>query len=182
MVLDDATVEQIILRRYVCKTKILCANAVICLKRTHKKEHGRYSPVEDINKILLFHNNCIEHQCLELNLTPQEEQQWNKYGATDIDDKDLVKHDDLIESQEHTHNDADTLILREEETESKEDESQRNSLVSNNKVTCGSMRPLKRVETDSFIAKTLPYPGLRVGGNQKNILTMHKQSRRLFHV
>ncbi len=73
MVLDDATVEQIILCRYVCKTKILCTIAVVCLTRTHKKEHGRYPPVDDINKILLFHDNCIDRQCLKLNLTLQEE-------------------------------------------------------------------------------------------------------------
>jgi hypothetical protein len=88
-------------------------------------------------------------------LTPQEEQLWNKDGATDIDDEDLVKHDNLIESQEHTHNYTDTLISSEEEKESKEDESQMNSLVSSNKVARGSTRPLKRVETDSFTAETL---------------------------
>jgi hypothetical protein len=75
MVLDDATVEQIILRCYVHKTKILCANAVVCLTCTQKEELGRYSPVDNINKILLFQDNCIEPQCLRLNLTPQEEQQ-----------------------------------------------------------------------------------------------------------
>jgi hypothetical protein len=46
--------------------------------------------------------------------------------------KDLVRHDNLIESQEHTCNDADTLMSREGEKESEEDESQMNSLVSNN--------------------------------------------------
>jgi hypothetical protein len=62
-------------------------------------------------------------------LTLQEEQQWNKDVVTDIDDEDLVKHDNLIEPQEHTHNDADTLMSREEEKESEEDESQMNSLA-----------------------------------------------------
>jgi hypothetical protein len=62
---------------------------------THKEEHGRYPPVDDINKILLFHNNCIEHQCLESKFTLQEEHQQNKDGATDIDNEDLVKHDNL---------------------------------------------------------------------------------------
>jgi hypothetical protein len=51
MVLDYATVEQIILHQYVCKTKILCANAVICLMHTDKEEHGRYPTVDGINKI-----------------------------------------------------------------------------------------------------------------------------------
>ncbi len=134
MVLDDATVERIILRQYLCKTKTLCTNAVVRLTCTHKEEHGRYLPVDNINKILLFHDNCIECQCLKLNLTSWEEQQWNEDGATDIDDGDFVKDDDLEESQEHTHNDADTLISREEGKESKEDENQMNSLVSNNKV------------------------------------------------
>jgi hypothetical protein len=100
-------------------------------------------------------------------LTPQEEQQWNKDGATDIDDEVLVKHDDLIESQEHTRNDADTLISREEEKESKEDESQMNSLVLNNKVADGSTRPLKCVETDSFMADTLTIPGTACGRRSK---------------
>jgi hypothetical protein len=62
----------------------------------------------------------------------------------DIDNEDLVKHDDLIESQEHTRDDADTLILTEEEKESEEDKGQMKSLVSNNKVARGSTKPLKR--------------------------------------
>jgi hypothetical protein len=77
MVLNDATFGQIVLRGYVM-TKILCANAVVCLTSTHQEKHGRYPPVDDINKILLFHDNCIQRQCLELNLTLQKEQQWNK--------------------------------------------------------------------------------------------------------
>ncbi len=85
---------------------------------------------------------------------------------TDIDDGDLVKHDDLIESQEHTCNDADTLMSREEK-ESKEDESHMNSLVSNNKVLRGSTRPLKRVETDSFTAETLVIPRTACGRRSK---------------
>ncbi len=70
----------------------------------------------------------------------------------DIDDEDLVNHDNLIESQEHNHNDADTLIFRKAEKEREEDESQLNSLVWNNKIVRGSTRPLKHVETDSVMA------------------------------
>jgi hypothetical protein len=36
-----------------------------------------------------------------------------------IDNEDLVKHDDLIKSKEHTGNDADTLISKEEEKKAK---------------------------------------------------------------
>ncbi len=85
----------------------------------------------------------------------------------DINDEDLVKHDNLIESQEHTHNDVDKLILREEEKESKEDESQMNSLVLNNKVVPGSTRPLKHVETDRFMAETSAIPGTACGRRSK---------------
>jgi hypothetical protein len=52
--IDDATIEQIILRQYVCKTKILCANAVVHLTLTHEEGHGGYPSVDDTNKILLF--------------------------------------------------------------------------------------------------------------------------------
>jgi hypothetical protein len=88
MVLDDATVEQIILHQYVCKTKILFANAVISLTHTHKEEHDRYPPVDGINKILLFHDNCTEPRCLKFNLILQEGQQWNMDGVMDIDNED----------------------------------------------------------------------------------------------
>jgi hypothetical protein len=166
MVLNDATIDQIILCPYVCKTKILCANAVVCLTHTHKEKHGRYPPVDNINKILLYHDNCIECRCLKLSLTPQKEQQWSKDGATDIDNKDLVKHDDLEESPEHTCNDADLLMLKEEEKESRDNGSHMNSLVLNNRVVCGSTKSLKHVETDSFMAETLAIPTRTVCGRR----------------
>jgi hypothetical protein len=54
MVLDDANVEQIMLCQCVCKTKILCTIAAVCLTRIHKEEHGKYLPMDDIKKSYCF--------------------------------------------------------------------------------------------------------------------------------
>jgi hypothetical protein len=42
-----------------------------------------------------------------------------------------------------------------------------NSLMLNDKVACGSMRPLKCVETDSFTAETLATPRTVCGRRSK---------------
>ncbi len=60
------------------------------------------------NYVDLF-NNCIERRCLELNLTPQEEEQWNEDSAIDINDEDLTKYDDNKESEEHTSDDINIV-------------------------------------------------------------------------
>ena len=56
-----------------------------------------------------LYNNCIERRCLELNLTPQEDEQWNEDSAIDINDEDLTKSDDNKESEEHTSNDINIV-------------------------------------------------------------------------
>jgi len=58
-------------------------------------------------------------------MTPQEEEQWNKDGAIDIDNKGLTKYDDSKESDEHTSNEININTSSEDKDEEKsgEDES-----------------------------------------------------------
>jgi hypothetical protein len=66
------------------------------------------------------------------------------------------------------------LISRDKEKESKEDESNMNSLVSNNKVVHGSTRPLKCAETDSYMAETSTTPGSACGRRSKELFDIAK--------
>ena len=58
-------------------------------------------------------------------MTPQEEEQWNKDGAIDIDNKGLTKYDDSKESDEHTSHEININTSSEDKDEEKsgEDES-----------------------------------------------------------
>ena len=49
MVVDDAILERIILRR-VCKIKVLCTNVAVGYSRSYKQEHGR---LPNVNVILI---------------------------------------------------------------------------------------------------------------------------------
>jgi hypothetical protein len=50
MVVDDAILERIILRR-VRKIKVLCTNVAVGYSRSYKQEHGRLPNLDFIKKI-----------------------------------------------------------------------------------------------------------------------------------
>ena len=59
MVVDDAILERIILRR-VRKIKVLCTNVAVGYSRSYKQEHGRLPNLDFKKKNILINNNHIE--------------------------------------------------------------------------------------------------------------------------
>ena len=66
-----------------------------------------------------MYNNCIEHQYLESNSTPQEEAQWNKDGAIDVDNKDLAKFDNDKETEKHLFDNVNFNMSSEDKDKTK---------------------------------------------------------------
>ncbi len=68
----------------------------------YEQRYGKPLPKDVINKIQLLYHHCIEHRCAELQLTVEEEEEWDPDNAL-IDELDLS--DSGEESEEHNSDD-----------------------------------------------------------------------------
>ena len=79
-------------------------------KYYNQQKPSKLPTMECIHKCLSFYDNPIEGRCVRLNVTPQEEEQWNKGCDIDINNEDLMKYDNANKSEENTYETSmDTL-------------------------------------------------------------------------
>jgi hypothetical protein len=69
----------------------------------YEQRYGKPLPQDVINKIQLFYRHRIEHRCAELQLTIEEEEEWDPDNAL-IDKLDLSDLGE--ESEEHDSSDV----------------------------------------------------------------------------
>ncbi len=78
-------------------------NVVEGYGKFYKQRYGKPLPQDVINKIQLLYHHCIERRCAKLQLTVEEEEEWDPVNAL-IDELDLLDLGE--ESEEHDSDDV----------------------------------------------------------------------------
>ncbi len=74
------------LRRRIQKIYQMATDVIDGYGDEYYNKHDKPLPQETVDKIMLLYHNRIEHRCIEVGLTVEEEEQWDPEEATiDID-------------------------------------------------------------------------------------------------
>jgi hypothetical protein len=91
------------LRHRIAKIKQMSTDVVEGYEKFYKQRYGKSLPQDVINKIQLLYHHCIKRWCAKLQLTVEEEEEWDPDNAL-IDELDLSDLGE--ESEEHDSDDV----------------------------------------------------------------------------
>jgi hypothetical protein len=98
-----SNILRVCLRHRIAKIKQMFTNVVEGYGKLYEQRYGKPLPQDVMNKIQLLYRYCIERWCAKLQLTVEEEEEWDPDNAL-IDKLDLLDLGE--ESEEHDSDDA----------------------------------------------------------------------------